>query len=67
MSVYYTGKGDDGISHVGLKKIAKTDLIMDVLGDLDELNALLGIIKNLRKCLDFFEKMKTGGMGKEFG
>ncbi len=46
MSIYYTGKGDDGASRVGLKKIAKTNLVMSALGDLDELNSLLGIIKN---------------------
>lgn len=45
MSVYYTGKGDSGISHVGLKKIAKTDLVMSALGDLDELNSVLGLVK----------------------
>lgn len=46
MSVYYTGKGDDGISHIGLKKIAKTDFVMTALGDLDELNSVLGVVKH---------------------
>ena len=47
MSIYYTGKGDDGKSHVGKKQYPKTDPEFSALGDLDELNSLLGIIKNL--------------------
>ena len=49
MSDYYTGRGDGGMSFVGLKKINKTDLVMDALGDLDELNSLLGYIKSTLK------------------
>ena len=49
MSVYYTGKGDNGESHVGRKKYPKTGIEFTALGDLDELNSLLGIIKNLTR------------------
>lgn len=45
MSNYYTGNGDWGASTVGLKKISKTSVVMTALGDLDELNSLLGVIK----------------------
>lgn len=46
-TVYYTGKGDDGTS--GLFGIAnrfpKDDVVFDLLGTLDELNAWLGLCK----------------------
>ena len=49
MSVYYTGKGDDGKSRVGRKQYPKTAPEFSALGDWDELNSLLGIIKNLTR------------------
>ncbi len=47
MSIFYTGKGDKGISHVGKIKIKKTCLEVEALGYLDELNSLIGLIKSL--------------------
>ena len=45
MALFYTGKGDKGLSLVGKKKYPKDSPIMEVLGDLDELNSLLGVIR----------------------
>lgn len=46
MGLFYTGKGDKGKSVVGKKKIDKTCLEIEGLGDLDELNSLLGLVKS---------------------
>lgn len=46
MPIYFTGKGDRGASNVGNKKIAKDSLILETLGELDELNSLIGLAKN---------------------
>lgn len=46
MSIFYTGKGDKGKSHVGKQKIEKTCIEIEALGALDELNSLLGLIKS---------------------
>lgn len=57
MRLFYTGKGDHGQSVVGRKKIPKTHPVMDALGDLDELNSLIGLVRskvspgNIRKTL----------------
>lgn len=45
MKLFYTGKGDKGLSDVGRKKISKTHSVMDALGDLDELNSLVGLVR----------------------
>ncbi len=44
--MYYTGKGDKGKSEIGKKKISKDSLILETLGELDELNSLIGLVKN---------------------
>lgn len=46
MGLFYTGKGDKGKSIVGKKKIDKTSIEIEALGDLDELNSLLGIVRH---------------------
>lgn len=46
MTIYFSGKGDKGQSLVGKKKVAKNSLILEVLGELDELNSLIGLAKN---------------------
>jgi cob(I)alamin adenosyltransferase len=45
MGLFYTGKGDKGSSHIGKKKYPKDSPIVEALGDLDELNSLLGVVK----------------------
>jgi len=47
MALFYTGKGDKGISHVGKKKYPKDSLILETLGDLDELNSFLGLVRSV--------------------
>lgn len=46
MGIFYTGKGDKGKSVVGKKKIDKTSIEIEALGDLDELNSLLGLVQS---------------------
>lgn len=58
MGLFYTGKGDKGSSLIGKKKVPKDSPIVEALGDLDELNSLLGVVKtqvrkpNLAKKLE---------------
>ncbi len=47
MPLFYTKKGDKGYSHIGKQKIDKTCVEIEALGQLDELNSLLGLIKSL--------------------
>lgn len=57
MSVFYTKKGDKGKSKIGNNYIFKDSLILDALGELDELNSLVGLVKNFVKKYkkDFYE------------
>lgn len=48
MGLFYTGKGDKGISHIGKKRISKTCLEIEALGQLDELNSMVGVLKSQR-------------------
>lgn len=43
---YYTDKRDSGKSEINGKKINKDSLILETLGELDELNSLIGLAKN---------------------
>lgn len=49
MPLFYTGKGDKGKSLVGKKKYPKDSPILEALGDVDELNSLLGVIRSRGK------------------
>jgi len=44
--IYFTGKGDNGKSIIGNKVCSKDSLIINTLGELDELNSLIGLAKN---------------------
>src|SRR3989344_5700990 len=46
MGLFYTGKGDKGASVVGKKKIKKTNSYVEALGELDELNSTIGVLKS---------------------
>lgn len=46
MGLFYTGKGDKGRSYIGKKSVDKTCVEIEALGNLDELNSLLGLIKS---------------------
>jgi cob(I)alamin adenosyltransferase len=43
---FFTNKGDDGKVRIGNKVYSKNDAIFYALGDLDELNSLIGLAKN---------------------
>lgn len=43
--IYFTGKGDKGKSIIGDQKISKDNFIIETLGELDELNSLIGLAK----------------------
>lgn len=43
----YTRKGDEGFTHLGKNKVSKDDTLIHALGDLDELNAHLGVLTTL--------------------
>ena len=45
----YTKKGDNGETYCGNSMISKSDLLVEVVGDLDELNSLVGICKTSMK------------------
>lgn len=45
MPILYTGKGDRGKSVIGKRKVDKNNLVIEVLGDLDQLNSLCGLVK----------------------
>ncbi|MDO8470904.1 MAG: cob(I)yrinic acid a,c-diamide adenosyltransferase [bacterium] len=47
MPLFYTGKGDKGTSSVGKKKIPKDSQVLEALGELDELNSLIGLVRNI--------------------
>lgn len=45
--IYYTRKGDKGYSYLTKKrKIKKNNLFLEILGELDEVNSFLGILRN---------------------
>jgi cob(I)alamin adenosyltransferase len=54
--IYFTGKGDKGKTNIGNKKFLKDSLIIETLGELDELNSLIGLSKNYLPK-KFFQKL----------
>ncbi|HEX9721757.1 MAG TPA: cob(I)yrinic acid a,c-diamide adenosyltransferase [Candidatus Paceibacterota bacterium] len=58
MGLFYTGKGDKGTSQVGKKKIPKDSPILEALGDLDELNSLVGVTRSGFKDKQLQAKLK---------
>lgn len=46
MATYYTRKGDKGTSSVYRKSIPKNNPLFNALGAVDELNSLIGVVKN---------------------
>jgi len=54
-SMLYTGKGDDGKTKLfgcDQKRISKSSSVAEALGNIDELNSFLGLVKV--KSLDYF-------------
>lgn len=46
MTIFYTGQGDQGKSVIGKNKIVKTAPVLITLGELDELNSLIGLVRS---------------------
>ena len=44
---YYSGRGDDGRTDIAGKRIEKDDNIIELIGNLDELNAFLVIVLHI--------------------
>lgn len=43
-TIYYTGKGDDGTTGIlSDKRVRKDDVLIDAIGDIDELNSSIGV------------------------
>jgi cob(I)alamin adenosyltransferase len=49
MGLFYTGKGDKGKSLIEKSRIAKTSIVIEALGELDELNSLIGLVRAVCK------------------
>lgn len=58
----YTGRGDKGTSCMGDKDVPKNSVLIELLGEVDELNCLIGVVKsdygtvkkeleNIQQCL----------------
>ena len=56
---FYTGKGDKGCSVVGKKKYPKDSPLLEVLGELDELNSLLGLVRAVIKQKELSQKLEA--------
>lgn len=74
MNKLYTGAGDKGYtSTLSQKHISKTDLIIELLGSLDELSAALGVAraytcdKKLAEDIEAVQKKLIGVMGEVAG
>lgn len=58
MGLFYTGKGDAGTSQIGKKKVPKDSPIIETLGDLDELNSLIGLARSNAQEKGLKEKLR---------
>lgn len=74
MDKLYTGAGDQGYtSTLSQRRISKTDIIIELLGSLDELSAALGVSKvhtrdkELAKDIEAVQKKLIGVMGELAG
>ena len=59
MALFYTGKGDKGVSRVGKKNYPKDSPILEALGDLDELNSFLGLVRSTVKDKKLMAGLQT--------
>jgi len=59
MTLFYTRRGDKGESSIGGKKYPKDSSIVEALGDLDELNSLLGVVKTQIRKSRLAEKLEV--------
>ena len=58
-----TKRGDEGMTDIfiegKLKRISKSELIIEVLGNIDELNSFIGVAKNYSKAQIELEKIQS--------
>ena len=47
--IFYTKKGDKGKSYIKNNSVSKDHVVLETLGELDELNSLVGVVKNYVK------------------
>ncbi len=57
MSKFYTGLGDMGYCSMGASKVRKDDNIINAIGDIDELNTLIGVAISKDKNMRFKERL----------
>lgn len=57
-TTFYTGRGDGGKSLYGNKRLSKSSLLFDALGDLDELNTWIGVCRSAIKPKEDFKIKK---------
>lgn len=55
----FTRKGDEGYTSLGDNRLSKDDLIIEALGDIDELNSFIGMIIAMRPQHDDVENCLT--------
>ena len=58
MPLFYTRKGDAGTSQVGNTTVPKDSPVLITLGDLDEVNSLLGVVRSSIEDTELQEKIK---------
>ena len=58
MGLFYTGKGDAGTSYIGKQKVPKDSPVIEALGDLDELNSLIGFVRSSLEDGELKEKLQ---------
>lgn len=59
MRLFYTGKGDKGSSIIGKKKVPKDSPILEALGELDELNSFIGVVRSTCKQSQLAQKLQN--------
>lgn len=55
----YTRKGDQGFTHIRDERVSKDDLLVEVVGTIDELNAVLGFALSLQENSSEIQKSLT--------
>ncbi|MDP3982232.1 MAG: cob(I)yrinic acid a,c-diamide adenosyltransferase [bacterium] len=58
MAVFFTGMGDGGVSHVGQEKLSKDSHFLEALGELDETNSIVGLVRAQVSDTEIQEKLK---------
>ena len=59
MPLFYTGKGDNGVSDLGSIKMDKTSIEIEAIGLVDEVNSLAGLIRAQGVVQEYREVIKN--------